>query len=78
MNELIKTITHHLEHRRECQKKAWWTAWRALLLGNATLSAPLMTVQFYKGLMKVYAIQTNVLEGSAEVVEHKNKTNQPG
>jgi hypothetical protein len=40
---------------------------------NTTQSAPLMIVQFYKGLLKVYANQTNVLEGSAEVVEYKNK-----
>ncbi len=31
------------------------------------------TVQLYKGLMKVYINQTNVLEGSTAVIEHKDK-----
>jgi hypothetical protein len=33
---------------------------------------PLMIAQLYKGLLKVYSNQTNVLEGSMAVVEHKD------
>ncbi len=32
-----------------------------------------MVVQLYRGLMKVYTNQTNVLEGSSAVVEHIDK-----
>jgi hypothetical protein len=33
----------------------------------------LMIVQLYKGLMKIYANQTSIYEGSSVVVEHKGK-----
>jgi hypothetical protein len=36
-------------------------------------ACPLMIVKLYQGLMKVYTNQTNFLEGSTTVMEHKDK-----
>ncbi len=37
------------------------------------MACPQMVVQLYKGLMKVYMNQTNVLEASTKVIEHKTR-----
>jgi hypothetical protein len=37
------------------------------------MACPQMVVQLYKGLMKVYTNQTNVLEASPKVIEHKTR-----
>jgi hypothetical protein len=56
----------------------WWTAWKVLCVGLPLMACPQIVVQLYKGHMKVYTYQTNILKGSTAVVEHKDKDQGAG
>jgi hypothetical protein len=74
MNELVGAITLSSGVQAIIADKSLVDSLEGIVVWEYNpMACPQMTVQLYKGLMKVYTNQTIVYEGSTAVVEHKNK-----
>ncbi len=74
MNELAGTVTLSTGVQARLSLKILLDSLEGTVVWEFDpMACPLMIVQLYKGLMKVYINQTNVLEESTAVIEHKDK-----